>query len=217
MSNEEIFQQLLEETKNAFTDSPIDRKQKKLGKKWNYSICGTFLQPSKGILMGINWGVDGDHEPQTAMPDGKDIVGYPFIKRSSKYLENYLHLDFDVINFNYANLCFFRSPHQKDLAFEDYNRTINLFKKFVDYINKPWIFSLGDSNSKLLEDLKVLDYKNELPNKDAKFRGITGEIWGIPYFSVPHPNARVKSELREEIWNCIGEEFDKMLSNNKCN
>ncbi|MDE3185004.1 MAG: hypothetical protein KGM16_16450 [Bacteroidota bacterium] len=168
----------------------------------------------KGCPYGHQLGVDGDHEPQNTLPDGKDIAGYPFIKRSRKYLENYLHLDFDDINFNYTNLCFFRSPQQKDLNYHDYKVSLKLFKQFVDYIKPPWIFSLGDSNSKLLEELNVLDNKNELPNKDAKFRGITGELWGITYFSVPHPNARVKSELREEIWKCIGDEFNKRFRGN---
>ena len=102
MSNNEFFQKLLEQTKRSFNNTPIYEKQKKSGKKWNYSVCGAPIQLRKGILMGVNWGADEDHEPQTTMPDGKDILTYPFIERSKYYLENYLHLDFDRINFNYV-------------------------------------------------------------------------------------------------------------------
>lgn len=48
MTTEEFFFQLLAETKQAFTDSPIYTKQTRLGLLWNYSVC-TPIQTGKGI------------------------------------------------------------------------------------------------------------------------------------------------------------------------
>ena len=104
MTTEDFFKQLLDKTKQAFIDSPIYQKQKTLGKDWNYSICGSPIQLGKGILMGINWGEDGNHEPLSAMPNGKDIASYNFIKRSKNYLETYLHLDLNTVDFNCCRL-----------------------------------------------------------------------------------------------------------------
>src|SRR3569623_58374 len=115
------------------------------------------IQLKKGILMGINWEADDNHMAQSAMPDGK--ISQTFIKRSKQYLEDYLKLNFININFNYANLCFFRSPHESDLMNEDYSLSLPLFKGYVEYI-KP-------------QSCK------EIPDSLGKFKGISGTLWGI--------------------------------------
>lgn len=210
MTIENFFQQLREQTKKNFTDTPIYQMQKRLGKQWNYSVCGTPIQNKKGILMGINWGADENNEAQLVMPDGKDIATYKFIKRSKKYLETYLQLNLDTVDFNYANLCFFRSPGEKDLMNEDYKQSLPLFKQYVEFIKPPWIFSLGESNTKRLQQLGELKSCKEIPDSQSKFKGIIGNLWGVPYFSVPHPNARVKAKSRDEIWKGVGAEFGKL-------
>lgn len=212
MTTDQFFQELLHETQIAFFNSPIYYSQKELGKQWSYSVCGTPIQTGKGILLGINWGADGIHNPQSAIPDGKDIITYKFIERSKDYLLNYLNVNPARINFNYANLCFFRSPKESDLTKRDYELSLPLFKQYVEFIQPPWIFSLGSSNSKWLQQLKKLKKTIEFPDNEGKFKGITGTLWKFPYFSVPHPNARVKSKSREEIWESIGKQFN---SNNR--
>lgn len=207
MTKERFFKLLLEQTKKQFELSPICRKQIELGKKWNYSICGTPIQTGRGILLGINWGADDSHEAQSKMPDGEDIAGYGFIRRSEQYLKKHLQLNLESLNFNYANLCFFRSPRESDLTDDDYKLSLPLFKQYVEFINPPWIFSLGSGNSNRLINTGELKSITEYPDKAGKFRGLSGTLWDVPYFSVPHPNARVKRISRDEIWESLATQF----------
>ncbi len=209
MANEEQFlKQLLFETKIKFQESPIFNEQLTLEEHWYYSICGTPIQIEKGILLGINWGAGGEHQPQTEMPDGKDILAYNFIQRSRQNLEKYLSLDFNDINFNYSNLCFFRSPHEIFLRPKDYENSLPLFKQYVDFIKPKWIFSLGNNNCKILSQFgKLTDFKEYL-DSERKHKGVTAKLWDYDFFSVPHPNARVKTKSRIEIWEQIGQQFN---------
>lgn len=206
-TEQQFFNQLLVKTKEAFNKSPISEKQPNI--QWNYSICGTPIQKDKGIILGINWGADGSHEPQSEMPDSEEAKNYPFIKRSKPFFKEYLQLDINSINFNYTNLCFFRTPKANDLSLSDYKISLPLFKEFVKFVNPNWIFSLGNSNyTKLIEMGELtLTKDNQFYDKDQKHYGVSSNLWGHSYFSVPHPNARVKTNSRNEIWKQIGEQF----------
>jgi len=114
---------LLFDTDKQFKKSPVYQKQLTLGKLWNYAICATPIQKGKGVLFGINWGGSDGYKPQSAMPTGQDIVEYYFIKQSRKPLKQ-LGLDFSTFNFNYTNLCFFRTPRANILEFEDYKLSL---------------------------------------------------------------------------------------------
>jgi hypothetical protein len=204
---EHFLQRLLSDTKEKYMLSPVFAEQQKLGRQWNYSVCGTPIQIGKGILLGINWGVSGDHNPQTDMPDGKDIPTYNFIRRSRHYLENYLRLDFDTMNFNYTNLCFFRTPNEVILRPKDYENSLPLFKQFVEFVQPDWIFSLSNGNSKILSQFGLLTNTTDFYDSEQKHKGVKANLWGHPYFSVPHPNARVKTKSRNEIWERISEQI----------
>ncbi len=204
MSEDVFFKQLLDRTKQVFKITDVYKKQQGLKQNWNYSVCGTPIQKNKGILLGINWGADDNHEPQSDMPEGKDILEYRFINRSKKYLENYLKLDFNSINFNYTNLCFFRTKAEKDLSDDDYKSSLPLFKSFVEFINPPWIFSLGTGNYYRLQQFGELKNIKEFPDSENKFKGVTATLWGHKFYAVPHPNAHVKGASRDEIWKLIG-------------
>jgi hypothetical protein len=203
---EQFLQQLLTDTKEKFIGSPVFAEQQQLGRQWNYSACGTPIQVGKGILLGINWGVSGDHQPQTEMPDGKDIPTYNFIHRSRQFLETYLRMDFDTMNFNYTNLCFFRTPKEVFLRPRDYENSLPLFKQFVEFVKPNWIFSLSNNNSKILSQYGQLTSCTDFYDNEQKHKGVKANLWGHPYFSVPHPNARVKTKSRNEIWERIGEQ-----------
>lgn len=43
-------------------------------------------------------------------------------------------------------------------------------------------------------------------DSEQKHKGVKAELWGHSYFSVPHPNARVKTKSRNEIWERIGKQ-----------
>ncbi len=203
---EQFFRRLLVDTERKFFESPVFIKQQQLSKRWNYSVCGTPIQKNKGILLGINWGADGDHEPQMEMPDGEDIPNYNFIQRSRPFLEKYLLLNFYIINFNYTNLCFFRTPKESCLNSKDHENSLPLFKQFVEFVKPPWIFSLGNNNYNILLGLGQLTDVMEYFDSEHKHKGIMAKLWGHNFYSVPHPNARVKKKSRNEIWEHIGQQ-----------
>ena len=201
-----FFESLLNETKEAFHRSPIFERQEKEGKKWSYSVCGTPIQIGKGIIFGINWGVDGEHQPQTKMQDGSDIDTYKFVERSRWYLKEYFLLDINDISFNYTNLCFFRSPGSKDLTDLDYKLSLPLFERYVKFIDPEWILSLGSGSSQILLNNGLLKGDNLFKEGKAKFKASAEKLWGYDFYAVPHPNARVKNDLRKELWAWIGQE-----------
>jgi len=204
-SEHQFFAELLSDTEKQFMQSPVYQKQLKQRKNWNYTVCDTPIQRKKGILFGINWGGD-NIQPQTQMPTGENIVNYTFIKQSRKYLEQ-LGLNFSDINFNYTNLCFFRTPKANLLEKDDFRLSIPLFEKYVRYINPPWLLSIGGKNMKIFhkfgylkDDEIVRHYDNQ-----RKFKGHSAPLWEWHVFSVPHPQARLTkaSNARQTIWGKI--------------
>lgn len=189
-----FFKELLSETKIAYENSKISKEN------FYYSICGTPLNIGDGLIIGINWGVDKEHSAQSEIPDGKDIVTYNFIKRSKELLEQFTNVSFTDINFNYSNLCFFRSRKASDLCIEDYQNSKQLFIKYLKFIKPQWVISLGNTNTKVLSQLSILTNEIEFIDKEQKHKSYKGYILDIPYYSVPHPNARVKSESRNLLW-----------------
>jgi hypothetical protein len=199
--DEQFFQNLIAKTEDAFSKSPIHLNNP--DKKWFYSICATPLNKKAGLILGINWGVDGDHEAQQSIPDGKDIQTYGFIKRSSGKLKEHLKLDIDQLNFNYANLCFFRSPKEKDLSFSDYLNSWPLFEEYVNYINPPWILSLSVMNVDRLQTLKAIKNIVKYPDPGGRNFGFKAEVLGKEFYAVPHPNARLSILSRDQIWSSL--------------
>jgi hypothetical protein len=212
MTPEEKFTlELLAETKTKYEASDLFLNPKD-GKRLYYSVCATPIQQGEGILLGINWGADrnSQHRPQDRMPDNEDIkevLTYRFIQRSKPYLERYLNVNFTNINLNYSNLCFFRTSKEIDLIPEDYKSSLELFKKYVDFIKPKWIFSLGINNYKILTQFGYLTNPNEYFDIEQKYRGITAKLWDYNFYAVPHPNAHLHEKSREEIWEKIGEQF----------
>lgn len=208
---EEFFSKLLSETEIQFKKSPIYHKQIKLGKEWNYSVCGTPIVKGSGIFFGINWGGEDGYKPQTQIPDGKGIIKYPFIRKCKPLLEKYIGLDFTSINFNYTNFCFFRSPKEKDLMLEDYELSLPLFEKYIRYIKPPWILSIGGTNFKILDRLGLLKNIQRHFDNQKKFKGHSAHLWDYNIFSVPHPNAQLTSESRNTIWLKVAKEIRNII------
>ncbi len=212
MSEEiKFFEELRQKTLDIFYESPIYKKQHEENQQWGFSICGTPIQIGKGIIFGINWGGNGEYEDQSEMPKGNEILEYDFIKRSKTFFDKYLHLKFDEPNFNYTNLCFFRTPNIKYLSFQDYERSYPLFVEYVKFIQPPWIFSLGITGYDILKKLGPLKADPDIRDSSQSQRGATGKFFGFNFYAVPHPNAHLKGDSRQEIWAQIGEKFQKDL------
>lgn len=208
-SADHFFAELLADTDRQFKQSPVYRKQLTLGKQWNYSVCATPISKSNGVLFGINWGGSDNFQPQTVMPSGQGISEYHFIKQSRQYLENNWGLDIASINFNYANLCFFRTPKENYLSADDYKLSLPLFEKYIRYINPPWILSIGGTNLKILDSFGALKNIEQHFDKQGKFKGHSGQLWDWNIFSVPHPGAHLTREARQTIWETVTTEMKR--------
>ncbi len=189
-----FFAELLSDTKTAYKQSEISKEN------LYYSICGTPFNIGGGLIIGINWGVDNDHTAQYEMPDGKDISNYKFIKRSRYLLEKYTDISLSEVNFNYSNLCFFRTKKAADLCFADYYNSKDVFVKYLNFIKPKWVISLGNTNTTILLQLSLLSIQQEFTDNEQKHKSYKGSILGFPYYSFPHPNARVKTEARNLLW-----------------
>lgn len=208
-SADSFFIELLGNTDREFRKSPVYQKQLQLGRQWNYAVCATPIQKGRGVIFGINWGGVDNFSPQTVIPSGHDIVDYNFIKQSRQFLEKHWGLDIASINFNYANLCFFRTPKQNILSADDYKLSLPLFEKYIRYINPPWTLSIGGTNLKVLGSLGVLKNVRQHFDKQGKFKGHSGQLWDWNIFSVPHPSAHLTSGARQTIWEIVTNEMKK--------
>lgn len=204
-----FFAELLIDTDEQFRRSPVYRKQLQLGRQWNYAICATPISQGNGIIFGINWGGVDNYPPQTVIPTGEDIADYHFIRQSRQYLEKHWQLDISNINFNYTNLCFFRTPMERDLSGDDYKLSLPLFEKYVRYINPPWLLSIGGTNLKMLDGFGLLKNIQRHFDNENKFKGHSAQLWDYSIFSVPHPTARLTTDSRQTIWTKVTEEMKR--------
>ena len=197
-SEHQFFAELLSDTEKQFKQSPVYQKQLKQGKNWNYAVCATPIQRERGILFGINWGGD-DNQPQIQIPSGEDIVDYTFVKQNRNNLEK-VGLNFTEINFNYTNLCFFRTPKANLLMEDDFRLSLPLFERYVRYINPPWLLSIGEKNIKILNRFKLLREIDPHYDHHRKFKGHSALLWNWNVFSAPHSQAKMTNKARQTIW-----------------
>ncbi len=206
--SEEIFKKIYTKLQLISNESKVMAKQQNLNKKWAYSVCGTPIRKNAAVIMGINWGggrFDEEFAPQQKMPTQEEFMkglkngSYDFLKKASPYLTRYANIDINKDEFNYTNLCFFRSPSSNDLSFKDYELSIPIFKDLITEIQPSKIVCLGTSVYTYLRLCFDEIHKVEAGNK-VKFKGYDGKLWKFPFYCVPHPNARVSNIVREEVW-----------------
>ena len=65
---------------------------------------------------------------------------YRFLLRTKDNLKAYANIDIESGDFNYSNLCLFRSPYQKDLLEEDYVACYETFKFLVREMHLQELF-----------------------------------------------------------------------------
>jgi len=203
MDEKTFFKNLLEKTKEVFLTSQTYKEHGE--KNWNYAVCDTPIQKNTGIFFGLNWG-GKDIDKQSTYPERIKPRNWNFITHSRAYFREYLGKEIEQLN--YSNLCFFRSPKVHQLISSDWELAIPLFRKYVDYINPPWTLMLGKPNHLWEKHIENKNYKEFHDNKYNKtVYGYTGLLFGkYPFAAVPHPQARVSSETRKEIWKCVVKE-----------
>ena len=194
----DFFSELREATEKEFQKSQLN------GKGYSYSICGTPIIKKRPIIFGINWG-GSKGEPQADMPkeaNAKEINDYSFIKGVKRCIDSELHINFEQINFNYTNLCFFRTPSASGLQPADFERSIPLFKKYVEFIQPTWLLSVSMSNF------------DHLRNHLEEINGyVSAKLWNFDIFFVPHPGARLSPIKRQEMWTAALSQIKKLNNN----
>lgn len=200
MTEVEFFHSALARLDQKYKEFALSGDLKLTG---GYSLCGTPLQQGKPLLMGINWGGAEKELKQDRMPAGDDVPGYHFMKRSEPFLRRYLKIDPVSLEFNYANLCFFRTTDIQGLKTEHFEASLPILKDFVAYIKPPYILSLGNSTLPILQNLAKEAFVIEYSHLVGQHFGHVGKLYDTPFFSVPHPSARVRKIDREGIWKAL--------------
>lgn len=200
MNEKDFFEEILFETREAFSQSCIKIYQTENKKNWNYAVCDTPIQKQCGIIVGLNWGGD-DINAQINYPSFDEDRNWNFVSNSRKYIAKYLKTKIEQTN--YTNLCFFRSPNIKFLTWEDWESSFTIFKRYVEYIHPPWTLLLGSSG---ISKLKYLNYLTQIETitimgktkKTYAYAGVLFEKY--KFYCLPHPQARISTETRDKTW-----------------
>jgi hypothetical protein len=209
------FDILLDKAYRLFEFSEVKFRQNRNTSKWGLSLCATPVNPGKAVILGISWGGAvsagvSRYSIQRRFPTREEFLedyyvgGYPFIQKSKDLMNEFLQINIEDVEFNYTNVCLFRSPNVSDLSIKEVRWCMPILKEFIELINPPCILSLGNTNIVYLEpDLRVLKKFTETGTPHV---GYSGMLWGRPFYSVPHPNARkLTDEVRYKIWSSVFE------------
>jgi uracil-DNA glycosylase family 4 len=207
------FDVLLDKAYRLFEFSEVKFRQNRNTLKWGLSLCATPVNPGKVVVLGISWGgavsagVSG-YSIQRRFPTKEEFLedynvgGYPFIQKSKELISEFLQIKIEDVEFNYTNVCLFRSPNVSDLSIKEVRWCMPILKEFIELIDPPCILSLGTTNIVYLEpDLRELKKFTEAGTPHVGYSGI---LWGRPFYSVPHPNARkLTDDVRRKIWSSV--------------
>jgi len=207
------FEVLLDKAKRLFEFSEVKFRQDRNMLKWGISLCATPVNTGKAVILGISWGGAAVEDKtrysiQRRFPTQDEFLedyvagGYPFIQKSKELISEFLQIEIEDVEFNYTNVCLFRSPNVSDLSIKEVRWCMPILKEFIELINPPCILSLGNTNIVYLEpDLRELKKFTETGTSHV---GYSGMLWGRPFYSVPHPNARkLTDEVRHKIWESV--------------
>jgi uracil-DNA glycosylase family 4 len=207
------FDVLLDKANRLFELSEVKFRQERNMLKWGLSLCATPVNPGKAVILGISWGGAvsagvSKYSIQRRFPTKEEFLedynkgGYPFIQKSKELISEFLQIEIEDVEFNYTNVCLFRSPNVSDLSIKEVRWCMPILKEFIELIDPPCILSLGNTNIVYLEpDLSVLKKFTEMGTSHV---GYSGMLWGRPFYSVPHPNARkLTDEVRHKIWESL--------------
>jgi len=207
------FDVLLDKAKRLFEFSEVKFRQNRNTLKWGLSLCATPINPGKVVILGISWGgavsaENARYSIQSRFPTKEEFLEdynageYPFIQKSKEFISEFLQIKIEDVEFNYTNVCLFRSPNVSDLSIKEVRWCMPILKEFIEFIDPPFILSLGNTNIVYLEpDLRELKKFTEVGTPHVGYSGI---LWSHPFYSVPHPNARkLTDEVRHKIWSSV--------------
>ena len=203
--DDEFYDQLLEKTVQAYHKSPVYKNYGK-EKNWYYAICDSPIQKQKPVFFGLNWG-GKNHKPQKKNPTGNYERDFAVAKGAEDYLNKYLNQNLN--DFNYSNLCFFRTPGTKYLTKKDFKLSLPLFKEYVEYINPPFCIMTGSASNIPYQHItnrnKIL---YDTPKKGKLTSGLLFEKF--PFVSLPHNRAIVTTKARNYLWSKVNQELKRL-------
>jgi uracil-DNA glycosylase len=207
------FDVLLEKANRLFELSEVKFRRDRNTLNWGLSLCATPVNPGKAVILGISWGGAvssglSRYSIQRRFPTKEEFLedynngGYPFIQKSGEFISEFLNIKIEDVEFNYTNVCLFRSANVSDLSIKEVRWCMPILKEFIELIDPPCILSLGNTNIVYLEpDLSELKKFTEAGTPHV---GYSGMLWGRPFYSVPHPNARkLTDDVRHKIWSSV--------------
>ena len=204
------FEDLLNEVKEAYAKSSL----KDSG--YNYSLVGTQIKINQPLIIGLNWG-GGKTEAQTRksyeeyiekdvkFQNVKDIGS---LSRIKTYLKDNSTIDYEKSHIGWTNYCFFRTPNESELMKnpEDLKLTNDIFLKLLNIIKPSMILSFSSklrdyvNNNDEINFNNIKEYIAKNEKGENKYYGLIGELNDIPFYSLPHPEARVGNVARDSAW-----------------
>ena len=210
MTEKQFFKILQEKTETVFHQSEVYKKNK--DKNWFYSICNGPILRDKPIIFGLNWGVSNNlnyegHKAQKIYPETIDTNTWKFKSHVNSYLIKYFRCSFDEVN--YSNQCFFRTPKERFLSYQDWRDALPLFREYVEYINPPYLIMLGRPRYMNNEELKDYREIGHLPEGSKRRSYVRlGTLFDKYKFgSVPHSSAHISPETHDVLWKILEEKF----------
>lgn len=210
MKEIEIFEKLTEATDRLFKNSDIYEKSVK--NHWYWSVTATKFTPGKPLILGFNWGAaKGEkYKPQVEYPTQSfgELEDLGSFKRTIPYFEKYCP---EALFGMMTNYCFFRSPNEKDISYNDLMLNWPLVDRILRYTKPSVIVSFSSRLRDFFIESGLTGFETKsIPNGHniLKILKTTFGTSGIPVYYLPHPNSPVTTEAREKCWEyCFNDEL----------
>lgn len=207
---EKQLNELLKKTEEAYQKSDIAKSNP----EWKYSISATEIKEGKILLVGFNWGAEVDKNGKNVKYNAQTIENIKTNKSfknvyselaSFKKIYNKLLAVFpeekDLDECIQSNFCFFRSRKEDEISFSDLQKTTPIFEEFLTIVKPRIIIGFSSKLRDYFIENKLAHLKSKkIPSNKRTLIVAKGEYNGRPIYFLPHPNAKIKREAREEAW-----------------
>lgn len=212
---------LLKETKSAYERSDIILQQPEL----YYSVLYSEIQPEKPFILKLNENVKAEYDKNKwLLPAFRN--SFQPVKSGDLPLGNFssaslndkaLGHAFDylrrfcpeALKGTYANYCFFRSKKENDISLKDLHLSRELFERLLAYARPTILISFSARlRDYFLDSGQFIEPKlKPIRSGGASALPMRGALWfnenRIDFCYLPHPNAKLSPEAREEAWEFV--------------
>lgn len=212
----EQLENLLLELKEAFEKSDIkDHIILKMSNRiWNYELIITALEKNQPLIIGFNWGVDNswdqyisgkEYKPQAFIEKRNFLEIYKgSIKRVISFIEHFFE-GVSLTKANHSNFCLFRSERENQISEKDANLCKPIFEKLIKIVEPSIVFCFSSkARHYMLSSGLIKEYDEKIFQSEGRGNSCTaakGQLSdGTNIYFLPHPNYRLKKELRKKAW-----------------